>query len=148
MAWSELPFSKYKGKTLPEIMVRDLDWFFWIEPKLYGRIREEAQDLTQKARGIKIPRESGKNLEVEYWYEFGDRFCGFGIVKASDARYSRWSIRLPYLDLSWPFRRDYDKRAGRLLMRGFRLHYFGQNKRLTKERIETFFSNPRNFIGA
>lgn len=148
MRWSVLSFGKYQGKSLPEIVVRDLDWFFWMQPKLYNRIGEEARNLRRKAKGIKIPGASGKNLEVEYRYEFGDRFCGFGIVEASDARYSRWSIRLPYLDLSWPFRRNYDKRAGRLLMRDFRFHYFGKNRRLTKERIETFFSNSRNFIGA
>ena len=55
MQWSVLPFSKYKGKTLPEIIVRDIDWFFWMQPKLYGRIGEEAEDLARKARAIKIP---------------------------------------------------------------------------------------------
>jgi hypothetical protein len=29
-------FGKYRGKTLPETIVRDLDWFFWVVPKLYG----------------------------------------------------------------------------------------------------------------
>jgi glyoxylase I family protein len=32
-----------------------LDWFFWVVPKLYGRIAEGAQDLAQKARAIKVP---------------------------------------------------------------------------------------------
>jgi hypothetical protein len=43
------------GKTLPEIIVRDLDWFFWVLPKLYGRLGTEARDLARKARAIKIP---------------------------------------------------------------------------------------------
>ena len=30
MRWSAVPFGKYKGKTFPEIIVRDPDWFFWI----------------------------------------------------------------------------------------------------------------------
>ena len=148
MQWSMLPFRKYKGKTLPEIIVRDIDWFFWMLPKLYGRIGEEAKDLARKARAIKMPKSFGKNVEVEYRFEMGDRFCGFGIVKAGGAHYSRWSTRLPYLDLYWPFRRNYDKRTSRIMIRDFRLHYFGKNKRLTKERCETFFSNRRNFIGA
>ncbi|MGO9700090.1 MAG: hypothetical protein ACLPX7_12620 [Xanthobacteraceae bacterium] len=54
----------------------------------------------------------------------------------------------PYLDLYWPFRRSYDRRTSRIMIRDFRRHYFGKNKRLTKERCETFFSNRRNFIGA
>jgi hypothetical protein len=54
--------------------------------------------------------------------------------------------KTPYLDLSWPPRRKYDKRAGRIMIRDFRIHYFGERKRLTKERCEEFFSNERNFI--
>ena len=148
MQWSVLSFSKYEGKTLPEIIVRDIDWFFWMLPKLYGRFGEEAQELARKARAIKNPGSFGKNMEVEYRFEMGDRFRGFGIVEAGGAHYSRWSTRMPYLDLYWPFRRNYDKRTGGIIIRDFRLHYFGKNKRLTKVRCETFFSNRRNFIGA
>ena len=39
MRWSTVPFGKYKGKTFPEIIVRDPDWFFWVLPKLYGNAR-------------------------------------------------------------------------------------------------------------
>jgi hypothetical protein len=147
MHWTPMPFGKYQGKTLPEIIVRDLDWFFWVVPKLYGRIADEAQDLAQRARAIKIPNQSRNNLEVEYRYEMGNRFCGFGFVEANSARYSRWASRLPYLDLSWPLRRKkYDKRAGCIMIRDFRTHYFGEHKRLTKGRCEGFFSNDRNFL--
>jgi hypothetical protein len=73
MQWSVLPFSKHKGKTLPGILVRDIDWFFWMLPNLYGRIGEEAEDLAHKARAIKIPSSFGKNVEVEYRFEMGDR---------------------------------------------------------------------------
>jgi hypothetical protein len=52
MHWTTVPFGRYKGKTLPEIIVQDLDWFFWALPKLYGRLADEAQDLARKVRGI------------------------------------------------------------------------------------------------
>ena len=147
MAWSTVPFGKYAGKTLPEIIVRDLDWFFWVVPKLYGKLAEEAEELVRRARAIKIPNSRRKRLEVEYRYEHGNRFCGFAFVNASSVRYSRWASRLPNLDLSLPLRRKkYDKRGGRILIRDFRIHYFGEHKRLTKERCEEFFSNERNFI--
>jgi uncharacterized protein (DUF3820 family) len=143
MWWSVVPFGKYRGKTLPQIIVRDLDWFFWVVPKLYGKLGNEAQDLAQKARAIKIP----KSVEVEYRYEMDRRFCGFAFVEANSARYSRWVTRLPYLDLSWPLRRKkYDKRAARIMIRDFRIHYFGEHKWLTKKRCEEFFGNGRNFI--
>jgi hypothetical protein len=146
MSWSAITFGKYKGKTLPEIVLIDLDWFYWALPKLYGKIADEARDLARKVRAIKIPGPHRKRLEVEYWHERDDRFRGFTFVKASNAQYSQWSTRLPHLDLSRCLRRKYDKRGGRILLRDFRAHYFGENKRLTKKRCEKFFSNRRNFI--
>jgi len=140
-------FGKYKGKSLPEIIVIDLDWFFWALPKLYGKIAKEVQDLARKVRAIKIPGPGRKKLEVEYRYERDDRFRGFAFVKTGNAQYSRWSTRVPHLDLSRCLRRQYDKRGGRILLRDFRVHYFGENKRLTKKRCEKFFSDRRNFIG-
>jgi hypothetical protein len=53
MHWSVVPFG---GKTLPEIIVRDLDWFFWMLPKFYSRLGTEARDLARKAHAIKIPK--------------------------------------------------------------------------------------------
>jgi hypothetical protein len=70
MSWSIVPFGKYRGKTLPEIITQDLDWFCWILPKLNGRLGTEARELARKARAIKIPKRYGKNMEVEYRYEF------------------------------------------------------------------------------
>jgi hypothetical protein len=75
MSWSAVPFGKYAGKTLPEIVVRDLDWFFLIVPKLYGKLANEAEGLARRARAIKIPNSGRKRLEVEYRYEMGHRFC-------------------------------------------------------------------------
>jgi hypothetical protein len=87
MSWIVVPFGKYRGKTLPEIIVRDLDWFFWALPKLYGRLGAEARDLARKARAIKIPNPHRKRLEVEYRYEMGHRFCGFAFVDVDNAQY-------------------------------------------------------------
>jgi hypothetical protein len=148
MRWTVIPFGKYEGKTLPEIILRDLDWFFWVAPKLYGKLAHEAQNLRRKVRAIKIPNRRGKKLEVEYRYEMGGGFYGFAFVDATSGQYSRWSNRLPYLDLTRALRGKYDKRAGRILNRDFRIHYFGEHKRLTKQRCEEFFSDERNFISA
>ena len=152
MSWSVVQFGKYAGKTLPEIIVRDLDWFLWMVPRLYGRLETEARDLARKLRAIKIPKRYRRKFEVEYRYEFdsgsvsGSRFCGFALVKG-EARPSQWKTRLPHLDLAWPLReKKYNKRAGRILIRDFRIHYFGNHKRLTKARCEEFFSNDKNFL--
>jgi hypothetical protein len=47
-----VPFGKYEGRTFPEIIVRDADWFFWILPDLYGKLAEEAQGLARKAQNF------------------------------------------------------------------------------------------------
>ena len=103
MRWSTVPFGKYKGKTFPEIIVRDPDWFFWVLPNLYGTLAEEAQELARRARAIKTPRRSRRRLEVEYEFDRDRRFYGFEFVDA-DSPPSRWSLRLPYLDLRRPLR--------------------------------------------
>jgi hypothetical protein len=145
MHWSEVPFGKYQGKSFPEIIVQDPDWFFWVLPKLYGKLAHEAQELARRAKAIKPPRRGGRRLEVAYEFDFDKRFNGFEFVDA-DSPPSPWSTRLPYLDLRWKLRRKYDKRAGSIMLRDFRRLYFGKNKRLTKERCEEFFSNDANFI--
>jgi hypothetical protein len=141
-----VPFGRYSGKTLPEIIVADVDWFFWVLPKLYGRLGTEARDLARKARAIKIPKAHRKGCEVEYRFDVDNRFCGFAFVK-TDSRSWKWTTRLPHLELAWPLRgRKYDKRAGRILIRDFRNNYFGKRKRLTKRRCEKFFSNDKHFL--
>jgi len=146
MFWSILRFGKYAGNTLPEIILSDPNWFFWMAPKLYGKLGEEAKKLVRKARAIKIPKSRPGKWAVEYRYDCDQRFCGFAFVKA-ETWHSRWSTRFPRLDLAWPLRRKkYDKRGGRILIRDFRIHYFGEHKRLTNQRCEEFFSNDRNFI--
>jgi hypothetical protein len=77
MRWSVVPFGKHKGKTFPEIILRDPDWFFWALPKLYGKLADEAKSLAQKARAIKIPKSNRGKWEVEYQYDCDQRFCGF-----------------------------------------------------------------------
>jgi hypothetical protein len=145
MRWSIVPFGKYRGKTLPEIILQDPDWFFWMLSKLYGKIGDEAQELARRARSIKIPKRGRERREVEYDFDNDHRFTGFGFVDA-DSPPSRSTIRLPYLDFRRFLRRKYDKRAGRIMLRDFRSHYFGRHKRITKQRCEEFFSNDANFI--
>ena len=57
MVWSELKFGRHKGKTLPQILFSDPDWFFWaIDDNVFqnkGSLYSEAKDLDYKARNIK-----------------------------------------------------------------------------------------------
>jgi hypothetical protein len=146
MYWSTVPFGKYAGNTLPEIIIRDPDWFFWAVPKLYGRIGEEAKDLAREARGIKIPKPRPGKWMVEYRRDCDQRFAGLDSSKPIVPK-SRWTTRLWHLDLALPLRRKtYDKRAGRITIAEFRRLYFGERKRITKQRCEEFFSHDANFV--
>jgi hypothetical protein len=146
MPWSVVTFGKHKGKTLPQIIMRDPGWFFWILPRLYGKLAKQAEKLDRKARAIKLPKGKGKDMEVEYWSDIDNRFCGFEFTEASSWQ-SQYALRQPYLDLRLPLlTKKNNKRAGRILIRGFRRHYFGTNKRLTKERREKFFNNDKSFL--
>jgi hypothetical protein len=98
MSWSMVPLGRYRGKSPPEIIV---DWFFWMMPKFYGKLGSEARDLSRKTRAIKMPKRLRRKFEVEYQFDVDNRFCGFAFVKAG-TWHSRWTIRLPHLDLKRP----------------------------------------------
>jgi hypothetical protein len=146
MTWTALSFSKHQGKTLPEIILDDPEWFFWILPELYGRIKIEADDLAHKACKIKILRKNPRKWCVEFRFEHGDRFRGFDIVRADSFMDPKWSVRLPYLDLRLPrAHKACDKKGYRSLIRDFRRLYF-DGRNLTKKRCEAFFDNEDNFL--
>jgi hypothetical protein len=62
MHWTAVPFGRYKDKTLPAILVRDLDWFFWVLPKLYGRLADEAEDLAGEGARHQNPKPARKAI--------------------------------------------------------------------------------------
>jgi hypothetical protein len=150
MKWTPLPFGKHAGKTLPEIILKDADWFFWAMGKraFNGWLGIQAKDLCRKAQAIKIPKRRPSRWLVEYCYEDNGRFLGLRIVKAKEAGFqSSLNHRAPYLDLtSIRRRRTFDKRGCKNLLRDFRHLYFGKNKRITKERIEAFFNDESRFL--
>jgi hypothetical protein len=146
MTWTAVSFGKHRGSTLPQIILHDPDWLFWILPGLYGQLKIEADDLARKAAKIKIPRRNPRKWCVEYRVEQPGRFCGFDIVRADSFMNSKWSIRRPYLDLRLPRSyKAYDKRGYRNLIRDFRRVYF-DDRYLTKKRCEVFFDNADNFL--
>jgi hypothetical protein len=58
MAWTILTFGRHRGKTLPQVILSDPDWFFWaVDNDVFqGALATEAVDLEQKATAIKIPK--------------------------------------------------------------------------------------------
>jgi hypothetical protein len=146
MIWTTLPFGKHRGKTLPQVILNDPDWFFWILPELYGQLKSEADDLAHKASKIRIPRRNPSRWLIEFRFEHRNRFCGFDIVRADRFIDPKWSIGLPYLDLALlPSHKAYDKKGYKNLIRDFRKLYF-HGRNLTKKRCEVLFENVDNFL--
>jgi hypothetical protein len=143
--WTILNFGKHSGKSLPEIILHDPDWFFWaIEDKVLDKrgFKAEARELDFKARNIKIPRPPSEHWRVKYNFHRG-RFIGFEFVQVSSAA-ETYPNRL---DLSLAYReKHYDKLGSKLLLRRFKAYYFGDQKaRLTRKKCWEFFDNVANF---
>lgn len=155
MTWSTLTFGKHQGKTLPQVLFNDPDWFFWaaeegVFEKRAESIKNEARDLDRKARMIKIPGNDAGKLVVEYLVHAPTKkFSHFEIVPSSRAPHEGASpaFRSGLIDMSVPRRISaYDKLGCKHLLKSLKHAVFGsESARVTKARAEDFFDNPSNF---
>jgi hypothetical protein len=152
MLWATLTFGRYEGKSLPQVILHDPDYFFWgIEKGIFDKdgFREAAIILEGRACNVKIPKSKPEDWCILYHTDRNGHFAGFDIVEVAEApqldSIEMWQE--DRLDLSVARRlKSYDKLGGKLLLRGFKYHFFGsENIRLTKQRCEEFFSDERNF---
>ncbi len=144
--WSELTFGRYRGLTLPVVVLLDPDWFFWALERggFRGRFGREAEEVAVRARAIKVPQDRPPKHVFDHEYDSDGRFLGFVIVSENSFK-GRYAIRLPYLDLSQVRAlRTYDKRGCRRLHRAL-CRYFFPGQKLTKRRCEEFFNDDDNF---
>ena len=88
MSWTSLNFGKHKGKTLPQVMFNDPDWFFWaFEVRVFeqgGLLKSEAARIHAKATSIRIPQVGSEQLQVEYTFYYSNHTSvGFEVVEKS-----------------------------------------------------------------
>lgn len=147
MSWTALPFSKeHKGRTLPQIVLMDPDWFFWAVEKgpfkdRYGVLGDEVDEILDKARRIKIPKAKPQKWRVEYAIQpVRGGLSGVEVVPASRPPHegSTRTFRLGHFDLSVPYGiSSYDKFGGRIMIRAIKFHVFGDSSYvLTRKRCE------------
>jgi hypothetical protein len=151
VSWLEVKFGKHKGKTLPQIVLGDPDWFFWAHEKdafKDATLKKQAKEIYAKATRIKIPEGPGSVVEYVIHPSVG-KLVGIKIVPADRPEHegSSPTHRLKYFDLSFPRRiAPYDKMGGRIIIDAVKRYVFGKPKaRLTRARCETFFSNDKHF---
>lgn len=153
--WKIVQFGKFKDKglTLPQILLRDPDWFFWAyDGGALHRFHssQEAEELYHKATHILPSWQGHTNWRVEYSYLPPYGTFGFELVEPNRPGHegSSTAIRKQFIDLSaGRAYKDYDKSGGKLLVECLKRIVF-QNARLTKKRVEEFFANNKNFAKA
>lgn len=141
--WSTLKFSSHEGKTLPQIILSDPDWFYW----QYGNgfkspsLADQAAAIADKASRIRIPKPDPENWRIKYIIHPNGTFEDFFIVPLSEVHSDSGSIFFrSSLDLFLPRRlKQYDKLGYKIFLGKFRDYWFEGGK-LTKERCEQFFS--------
>lgn len=154
MRWTIVNFGKYrgKGKSLPQIVFDDPDWFFWAlkDGAFKGALASEASEIATKATKIKIPDKKVGEYRVRYYLDpLVGKIADIEVIAADHAPHlgSSGTRELDFFDLSMARRiAPYDKLGGKFIVGAIKTYVFGSKKtRLTKERCEEFFQNPRNF---
>jgi hypothetical protein len=154
MVWSELKFGKHKGKTLPQILLSDPDWFFnAIDEKYFkegSTLHLEAKDIYNKARNIKIPNNEDEALVVKYFIHTpSKKYSHFDFVSANNSTHDDiGSIGLKsVIDMRYPRKfAKYDKLGYKNFLSSLKSLVFGNKPvPLTKESYEDFFNDPDNF---
>jgi hypothetical protein len=151
--WAKMSEGRHAGKTLPQIILTDPDWFFWaLENHAIrgGNLMLQAHELASKAKRIKVPKDPPSEWHFEYMFDAEGKFRRLELVPASRPKHQTLGdiLRLDHLNLALiRERRHYDKLGYKLLMKTFKSAYFGsENAKLTRERCEAFFDEPSNFL--
>ena len=157
-SWTELSFGQYQGKTLPQILFSDPDYFFHLYEKSEGfwrspqpTLAEEAKTVCDRATHIRIPGNENRRLVAEYIYDPRTRkFDHLDIIEAGDVNFDGYgaTFRLPYLSLSVAHHLcPYDKLGSKRLVRQVKsIIFIKANLKMTRRRCEEFFEDETNFF--
>ena len=149
--------TQYKGLSLPQVLMKDPDWFFWVIEQttaFRGPLAAEAQDLAAKARRVRIPKPDPSKWAVEYIFANWRRsaipsFYAFEFVESNRPPHQGSSLtyRSTYVDFSLVYRhQNFDKSGYKKFLSTFRHHYFGSSSaKMTRKRCEAFFDHEDNF---
>jgi len=152
MSWSMVNFGKHKGKSLPQVIFQDPDWFFsaYEEGIFEGPLRQEAEDIYRKATSIRIPQPGLKTLVAEYGPSpFNGSFVDLELVPQNQPHHADGTLtfRMEVIDLGAPRNfKQYRKIGCKVLLPKIKFYLFGNSGyRLTKKRCEEFFKENNNF---
>jgi len=155
MNWTKLEFGKHRGRTLPQVMFCDADWFFWLHANplpTNNNVRgSEVEEIYRKSTSIKVPQTGDEKMVAEYIIDpRNHNFRGLDLVPASRPPHQGYSqtFRLPVINMAkvWEIA-TYDKGGYHRLIGDLKLYLFGSRRvRMTKQRCEAFFDDDANFV--
>jgi len=119
MTWSILKFGKHKGRTLPQVLFQDPDWFFWAVEN------DKFHSPTGKFAQLKlVPRSLPEH-------------------EGASESFRSDTINLLTPRQIYPF----DKRGSKKLIGDLKYYFFGSSSyKMTKKRCEEFFEDDSNFV--
>jgi hypothetical protein len=149
--WTTVDFGSWrdKGKTLPQIITSDPDWFFWANEKsaFKGKLQQEADILARRATSMKLPQSVASTHCIQYVFTRDGKFESFKFIPKNQTPHVGSSPEQLSSTLSLAITRsfrNYDKSGAKILLAGFKKHWFS-GKRFRKELVEEFFDDPANF---
>jgi hypothetical protein len=155
MRWSKLDFGKHKGKTIPQIMFTDPEWFFWAYDvrAFKGDLLHQAQDIYGKASSIRVPQKGDEKRFVEYIIDASTgKFGTIHIITGDIETYKPLtrSLVLEVIDMRVPRQiSEHDKWGYRNLLSAMKAILFGNSSyKMNKRRCEKFFNDDGNFLFA
>jgi hypothetical protein len=148
--WTRLSTTKHKGKTLPQVVFDDPDYFFWAyEHKVFrGELSIQAEEVYKKARHIKVPqRGEGKQVVLYLTHHPAGKFATMELVKDPGLPCDGQGFMLDVIDLSVPRQISaYDKVGSKHIISKTKVIFFGDpHYKMTKRRCESFFEDESNF---
>jgi len=148
MKWTPLNFGKYEGKTLPQVMFKDPDWFFHGDEKGYFKNGQahEAREIYCRSRSIKVPQRDGQKMRAEYIiHNPNGKFGTFRLIE--DGPGLQHLYTMPVIDFYVPRScSDYDKYGYENFLFALKGILFGNNsRRMSRKACEEFFSDDDNF---
>ena len=153
MEWTVIGVGKHGGKSLPQIIFNDADWFFHAYENGYfkGPADVEARELYRRARSIKIPQRNGQKMLVEYLFHSGG---GNGSGKFGTMRLIADGPGLGHLNVSHVIdfyvprsMARYDKTGYKYFVATLKAILWGDpSKRMNRRACEAFFEDDGNFV--
>lgn len=147
--WMPIPFGKYFGNTLPEIILLDAPYFYWMvgEIGLYGDLERQAMSVACRAAHILPP---GGREDLEFGIEIDRQHRLQGIHILQKCKRVRWRepfiTRHAHLDLAIVRQFAGQQNLAKDVRRWLRRTYFGNGDvALTQRDCEQFFENDDNF---